>query len=147
MDNDKEIKQLYPNIDNSEQLKQLYLEAETHHKEQIDKLKLALSCLSDNSFADTLLDSMSYTNATYNILKMQYLILYITLYLSEKKIVQNNNIPINTSLKILIDQDWISDNTKNFLKKHLFKALKDNVDYSVYVKDFDTYIKYSKIFN
>ena len=133
-------------MNDSNKFKQLYLDSELHHQQDLDKIKDALSNIADNSYIDTLLDTMNYTNATYNVLKMQYLILYITLYLNEKKIIQNDTIPINTSLKILSEQDWITDNTKSFLDKHLSKVLSQNLDYSEYVKDIDTYYQHADVF-
>ena len=133
-------------MNDSNKFKQLYLDAELHHQQDLDKIKDALSTILDNSYIDTLLDTMNYTNATYNVLKMQYLILYITLYLNEKKIIQNDTIPINTSLKILSEQDWITDNTKAFLSKHLSKVLSQNLDYSEYVTDIDTYYQHADVF-
>lgn len=134
-------------VDNSEQLKDLYLESEKHQIRDLDKIKAALSEIKDNSVIDKLLDAINYTNATYNVLKMQYLILYITLYLHEKKIIQNQTIPVNTSLKILLKQDWITDNTKDFLKKHFTKVLTENLDYSKYLINIDTYLEHSTVFN
>ena len=132
---------------NSENIKQLYLICEDNHKKDINKIKMALSNLLDNSYLDSLLDTMNYTNASYNTLKMQYLILYASLYLKEKKIIQNNDLPINTSLKLLLSQDWITKNTKDFLNKHYSKVLKDNLDYSQYLVDINTYLNNSKVFN
>ena len=132
---------------NSENIKQLYLNCEDNHKRDINKIKMALSNLLDNSNLDNLLDTLNYTNATYNTLKMQYLILYASLYLKEKKIIQNNDLPINTSLKLLLSQDWITQNTKDFLNKHYHKVLKDNLDYSQYLVDINTYLNNSKVFN
>lgn len=132
---------------NSENIKQLYLNCEDNHKRDINKIKMSLSNLLDNSHIDDLLDTMNYTNATYNTLKMQYLILYASLYLKEKKIIQNNDLPINTSLKLLLSQDWITQNTKDFLNKHYSKVLKDNLDYSQYLVDINTYLNNSKVFN
>lgn len=133
-------------LEGSENFKQLYLDTDISHKRDIDKIKFALSEIKDNSIIDNLLDTLNYTNATYNVLKMQYLILYITLYLNEKKIIQNKTIPINTSLKILLEQDWITDDTKSFLKKHLTKVLSENLDYSEYLIDLDTYLHNAAIF-
>lgn len=132
---------------NSENIKQLYLTCEDNHKRDINKIKIALSNLLDNSHIDNLLDTINYTNATYNTLKMQYLILYASLYLKEKKIIQNNDLPIDTSLKLLLSQDWITQDTKDFLNKHYHKVLKDNLDYSQYLVDINTYLNNSKVFN
>lgn len=135
-------------MENSKELKQLYLNTEINQQKDLDKIKLALSDLKDNQphLVDKLLDTINYTNATYSVLKMQYLILYITYYLNEKKIIQNDSIPINTSLKILLSQDWISDKTKDFLKAHYEKALKDKVDYSQYLISLDTYLDNLAVF-
>lgn len=133
-------------MDNSESIKQLYLDTEIKHKNDIDKIKSALQDLLDFSYADNLLDAMNYTNATYNILKLNYLTMYISFYLQEKKIVQNQSIPVNTSLKLLLEQDWINNNTKEFLKKHFKESITQNIEYSQYLKDIDTYLENAHMF-
>ena len=139
---------IYMELSNSEELKKSYLETEDKHSEDLNKIKEMLSIVNpkDTKQIDLLLDSFNYANASYNVLKLQYLTLYITQYLYEKKIIQDSNIPINTSLKMLLNIDWITNDTKAFLKKHFVKALKDQIDYSNYVISIENYFKYSHIF-
>ena len=139
----------------SEDFKKSYIDCNNSHISSINKIKNELSITSKllnnnknidkiKNKIDNLLDVFNYTNAAFNITKMQYLVLYIISYMKENNMLKTSKIPVKTSLKLLLKQDWITQDTKKFLSKFYERSLKGE-NFSLYVLNLDTYLQYIDI--
>jgi hypothetical protein len=119
-----------------------YLDSEERLKFDLDKIGCKISNLNkdkDMKTIDNLLDVYNYTKASYKVIMIQYLVLFIMTYLREKNIIQGSDIPIQTAKRILNEQDWISETMNEFINKH-FENIMNGDNIAQYVVDLNTYL-------
>lgn len=130
------------NLLTSETFKKQYIDSEERLKFDLSKITERITVLNitkDVKTIDHLLDVYNYSKATYKVIMIQYLSLYIMTYLKEQNIIQNNDIPIKTAMKILKDQEWITIDMKDFIDKH-FEQLMNGENLAKYAIDLNTYL-------
>lgn len=130
---------------NSESIKKSYTDCHNAYIESMKKLDKALTLLTHDKYkmedVDKLLDLYNYTKFAYSVNKMNYCACFIVLYMNENNIVNNNKVPVNTSLKLLLEQDWIDKEEKDFLSKYLIRSL-NGEDFTKYTTSIDNYIDF-----